>query len=588
MSALDESIEEIRKNDRQWEAFQALGDCVVLAPPGSGKTKLLAARIAHDLVNVIHPPRGAACITLTNAAAFELKHRVSTLGVRYRPTLFLGTVHAFALSRILLPYGKACGLIADSGLRIATTKDLQAAMKVAMTEWPRHRDSRNVESTIKKMRKLLASDDEWKRVGKDVRDASSRFVVALKNMGVVDFDGVIEQAVQLVENYPSIRRALVARYSYLYIDEYQDLAPGINRLVEALCFGGQPNTTLFAVGDPEQAIFGWTGTRPELIRQMATRDGVHPVTLRINYRSGDGIINVAARVTGSKREVDATKTGGHVEVHYCPLGLRQQRQWAAARAATLMKDGVALEEVAIVVGTNAEASEVALELSASGIPYYLRKMDYPDTAATRFVEAASAWIVAPADGGVSLGQLLRDWRALLAQSGSRAADVSLVRALRLIRQNGNQSVASLMDAILEAGLGAALGLERFAEEANAIQSMRQSLAEADPGGGSIWELGQRLKPADRVEILTIASCKGLEFDYVIALGLDQKKFPFFASLAEPELLAEERRKFYVVLTRAREHVDLLYSGFVQWPRRPQPDRAGPSMFLFEAGLLSKN
>jgi DNA helicase II / ATP-dependent DNA helicase PcrA len=110
VSALSDSIAELRTNPRQWEAFSTEGNCVVLAPPGSGKTKLLTTRMAHDLLTTIPLPHGAACITLTNAAADELRRRVDRLGVPPRSTLFVGTVHSFALRQVLIPFAAMLGL----------------------------------------------------------------------------------------------------------------------------------------------------------------------------------------------------------------------------------------------------------------------------------------------------------------------------------------------------------------------------------------------------------------------------------------------------------------------------------------------
>ena len=109
MSKLSESIAALRKNPKQWEAFQAHGHCVVLAAPGSGKTKLLTTRLASDLLTKIPRPHGAACITLTNPATDELRRRLQDLGVEHRSTLFVGTVHSFALRRIVLPFARIAG-----------------------------------------------------------------------------------------------------------------------------------------------------------------------------------------------------------------------------------------------------------------------------------------------------------------------------------------------------------------------------------------------------------------------------------------------------------------------------------------------
>src|SRR3954451_7426789 len=110
MSRLTDAIEELRQNKGQWAAFTTTGHCAVLAPPGSGKTKLLTTRLAYDLATgAIPEPQGAACITMTNEAASELRRRLTALGVRRRPNVFVGTVHAFAMSVIVMPFARATG-----------------------------------------------------------------------------------------------------------------------------------------------------------------------------------------------------------------------------------------------------------------------------------------------------------------------------------------------------------------------------------------------------------------------------------------------------------------------------------------------
>ena len=123
MSALAEARDELRTNERQWQAFTTEGHCVVIAPPGSGKTKLLTTRLANDLVTRIKRPHGAACITLTNAAADELERRLDALGVDRRSTLFVGTVHSFALARIILPFASVAGYPELSNPRIASERE---------------------------------------------------------------------------------------------------------------------------------------------------------------------------------------------------------------------------------------------------------------------------------------------------------------------------------------------------------------------------------------------------------------------------------------------------------------------------------
>src|SRR6266508_259168 len=126
MTALEQAREELRENPRQWEAFTSSGHCVVLAPPGSGKTKLLTTRMAEDLLTRIPHPHGAACITLTTAAADELERRLRGLGVPRRSTLFVGTVHSFALSRIIAPYARVASRPELADAAIATDQQRDA------------------------------------------------------------------------------------------------------------------------------------------------------------------------------------------------------------------------------------------------------------------------------------------------------------------------------------------------------------------------------------------------------------------------------------------------------------------------------
>src|SRR5438874_1237109 len=128
MSALAQARDELRENERQWKAFTTEEHCVVLAPPGSGKTKLLTTRLANDLVTRIRRPHGAACITLTNAAADELERRLDALGVDRRSTLFIGTVHSFALARIVLPYATVAGYPELSTPQVASDRQVEAAL----------------------------------------------------------------------------------------------------------------------------------------------------------------------------------------------------------------------------------------------------------------------------------------------------------------------------------------------------------------------------------------------------------------------------------------------------------------------------
>ena len=297
MSALSDSIADLKTNPRQWEAFTTKGNCVVLAPPGSGKTKLLTTRMAHDLLTSVPLPHGAACITLTNAAADELRRRVDHLGVQPRSTLFVGTVHAFALRQVLIPFAAMLGMA-----QYATPEFISASQKNQLIEaaitgvFGRYADVRFVRSTVDVNRQRLATAEQWSLAGPEVTEVARRYEDELEQRGLIDFQKLVRLAVEFVESHAAVRKVLAARYPRLYVDEYQDLAPGLDRLVRAMCFNYFTDTELFAVGDPDQAILAFTGTRPELLEELARHPMVTPVRLETNYRCHPEIVAVANRL----------------------------------------------------------------------------------------------------------------------------------------------------------------------------------------------------------------------------------------------------------------------------------------------------
>jgi DNA helicase II / ATP-dependent DNA helicase PcrA len=578
MSALAKACDELRTNERQWQAFTAEGHCVVLAPPGSGKTKLLTTRLASDLVNRIARPHGAACITLTNAAADELERRLDALGVDRRSTLFVGTVHSFALAQIVLPFAAVGGSPELANPRIAADHEVKAALDQAVAEFYSEAERRHVDSTVKRLRKMM-DPDEWARAGGYISQVSERFERLLHDQGLLDFEDIVIRAVALVEQHAFVRRALAARFPHLYVDEYQDLAPGLDRLVRALCFDYTANAELFAVGDPFQAIYGWTGSRPELLSELSERPGVSVVQLDINYRSGNEIIRISSQALGEEREIRGLREGGTVSAHEVPEGFDQQLIVAAELIERYAQNGTSYDDVAVLCQSNAECQEAADALRDTGLPVFVRDdAEYRLTPATLMVEALAAWAVLPrGQSGHLLGDLLRRWRVFV-----RDADVALVRLLVESRVLGDQSATEFLDGLNKLGLRRALSNPSRASDAIEIAKLRRSLLSGKLAGLSLRELAERARALGRVLVTTMSSSKGLEFDVVVMVGVEDGKIPFFRSVGAE--LEEDRRKFYVSLTRARHAVHILYSGWFRWRTSGRINADGPSRFLLELGL----
>lgn len=588
MSSLSQSVAELRDNPAQWKAFITQGHCVVLAPPGSGKTKLLATRAAYDLANRIPRPQGAACITLTNPAADELRRRVAGLGADHRSTFFIGTVHSFALTRIVLPFAHPARMGEITELRIASRAAKDKALRDSLDEVFPHatrNQLRLARATIERYRKLMATEDQWRLSGPGLRDAARRYEARLRSQGVMDFDDVVACAVALVEQHEFVRRALTARYPHLYVDEYQDLAPGLDRLVKALCFDYRFASELFAVGDPDQAVFGWTGTRPELLTELADSPFVTPVRLQINYRCSTEIIARAQRLLNGRRLISGERVGGIVQAHFEPAGFAAQAKAAARLALQSRERGTPLHEIVVLCSTRDECTEAAAILRAVGVPAFVRGSEYEQTPVTLLIEALAAWAVLGREAsGHRLGDLLRRWRDVLGAQWSMNAATLLVGQLTTWKDRGAEPASQFLADVLAAGLQAAIDAPDRSDEAAAIADMTRALTAGDLASASLADLAERARNVDRVEVTTTSSGKGLEFDIVLLLGADEGKMPHFSSSSDKEQLDEDRRKFYVSVTRAREQVHIFYSGFDDRYGRVRPN--GPSRFLRLLGLPS--
>lgn len=442
MSSLAASIEDLRQNDRQWTAFTATGHVVVMAPPGSGKTKLLATRIAYDLES-LPEPQGIAGITLTNAAAGELRRRVAHLGVRPRPNVFLGTVHSFAIQRILAPFAEVCGRGDVLGRQLATRKQrdrvFREAIGLVYADWE---DTRGIRSTVERHRKMLATEDEWALAGPRIAEVSSHFDRILASESLTDFDSLITTAVDLVEENEFVKDLLIAKYPRVYVDEYQDLAPALDRIVRILCLEGRKRALLFAVGDHNQAIYGWTGTRPELLHELSTHPAVTRVELNKNYRCARNIIARASSLLNIEG-VQGVSEGGIVDAIWCRTGVYEQAERAADIAEQDIAAGTPAHEIGVLCPIGYYSTVAAEVFRRRGIPVCDNSSPYGSSKVSLFIEKLAAWVTYGDSGqGVDFSDLAADWRFLLRRESD---DIDIhVGLMKLVKESSTAEGSTLL------------------------------------------------------------------------------------------------------------------------------------------------
>jgi len=380
---------------------------------------------------------------------------------------------------------------------------------------------------------------------------------------------------------------LAARYPRLYVDEYQDLAPGLDRLVKAMCFNYRTDTELFAVGDPDQAILAFTGTRPELLEELARHAMVSSVRLETNYRCRPEIVAVANRLWPRRGPARRTASQTCVTATVCPSGFAAQCARALAVAQRASASGTPLHEIAVICPSNYQCRQAAETLREGRLPAIVRDEGYRHTAITSLAEASAAWAVLGRErSGYRLGDLIARHRAVLGGSWTRARDASFTDLLMRHAHATKERAASFLHDLLDLGIGQALRRPALADEAPEVTAMITAYTTGDFRDATVLDLADRARKTERIEVTTMTSSKGLEFDTVIILGADEGQVPFFSSLKNPEQMAEDRRKMYVSITRARNQVEITCSGFVQWESGKQ-SRNGPSRFLTELGLLPR-
>jgi len=583
LSALSDEITELRTNEFQWQAFLTPGHCAVLAPPGSGKTKLLTTKLADAFARgLIKAPRGAACITMTNEAALQLRRRLRALGIARRPNLFIGTVHAFALSRIISPFAAAAGRPQLAASRPATDSEFDEAFDAAFSKLGfRSYERTEVRHTTAIARQRLDLSGDRLLGGEPIAAMARCLQDELAARHVYDPQDLVRHAVELVEEHEWVSRVLAATYSRVYVDEYQDLAPGLDRIVRGFTLPAELDATLFAVGDPDQSIYGFAGAHGELLETLADEPEVQEIRLERNYRCGQDIIDISLLALGQARTIEGERDGGVVLVHQAPGGVGAQAQRALDLVEHTAERGVPLDQIAVIASWGADRDGCANALREAGIPVYARNDDYwRPTALTMVIESMASWATRRDEAGIELAELLETLASVVREAANQVVRREVVGVL--LRAEGTEPASGFVESISQIALQRHVADEKASEDARELARMRKALA---VGGTvahmTIADLGARARAPGHVMAATIHGAKGLEFDVVVMVGVDEVCLPGFSPTDAER--AEARRKFYVTVTRAREEVHLVHTD-TRISRKGRSYDVGPSPFIAELRL----
>ncbi|MCU0266198.1 MAG: ATP-dependent DNA helicase UvrD2 [Actinomycetia bacterium] len=534
------------------------GPVCVLAGAGTGKTRAITHRVAYGVHSGVYAPQRVLAVTFTTRAAGEMRGRLRGLGVG---GVQARTFHSAALRQLGYFWPKVvggqlprlvpskAGLVAEAAGRSrlrpgpAGIRDLAAEI-----EWAKV--TRTAPDDY-----ALAAGRAGRTAPADLDHAQVAQVYAgyeetKRARGVLDFEDVLLLTVAILEERADVADAVRAQYRHLVVDEYQDVNPLQQALLE-LWLGGRDDVCV--VGDAAQTIYGFTGASPAYLLGFPQRyPGATVVRLVRDYRSTPQVVALAngllrgarGRVSQAGVELVAQRPAGPAPTFAAHPDEPAEAAATAARVRTLLAAGTPASEIAVLYRINAQSEVFEEALADAGIPYLLR-------GAERFFErpevreavlllrgAARAGGSVAADADLAPpGTLADDVRAVLASAGWQPQPPS----------------------------GAGATRDRW-ESLNALVGLAEQLTADRPDAGLsqlVAELDERIaaQHAPTVEGVTLASlhaAKGLEWDAVFLVGLVDGTLPI--SYAEtPEQVEEERRLLYVGVTRAREHLSLSWA-----------------------------
>ena len=589
-------------NDPQQEAVKHTeGPLLILAGAGSGKTKVLTTRIAYLIEHDNVSPYNILAITFTNKAAKEMQERVINLVGEYAKNMQISTFHSFGL-RILRENYDELGY--DRNFVIMDSDDSLTVVKKILKELdldPKMFNPNAIRNKISSCKNELISPKEYERFAssefeKIVLEVYTKYEKKLKDNNSVDFDDLLILPIKLFKNHDDILDKYQERFKYILVDEYQDTNQAQYILTKILA---SKYRNICVVGDENQSIYSFRGANyRNILNFEKDYKEAKVIKLEQNYRSTENILDAANSViknNSSRKDKNlwSDKGKGEKITYYRSYDEKDEAHYVAKNIKKLLDSGKSADEIAVLYRTNAQSRTIEEEMLKENIPYrvvgsfyfYSRKeikdlMAYlrlihnskDNVSLTRVINSPKrgiglktiANLNEKADSlGVSIYEAI--------DSGKELEFKNTIEDLKKVSEN--VTLTELIDKVLdttgyrkelesEKTLEADIRLEnleefksitRAFEERDGLISLEDFLFEVS----LVSDRDEYQDGSNKVSLMTIHAVKGLEFNDVFVVGLEEGIFPHMNSLMENSELEEERRLMYVAITRAKERLYLI-------------------------------
>lgn len=624
-------------NERQREAVLATeGPVLVLAGAGTGKTRVITYRVAH-LIEQGVPPESILAVTFTNKAAGVMRDRISELlrsSGRGGADVWVSTFHSFC-ARLLRREARHLGLPRD--FAIYDDEDQTSAVKRALLQLgftaedypPRsvraqisHAKNHGITPEEMESRAAQAGDKD----GQDVANIFRVYNEILRKAAAIDFDDLLLRAVDLLRDHAEVRANWSRRFQYLMVDEFQDTNRAQEELVRLLA-GARKNVCV--VGDEDQSIYGWRGARAGNLKRF-TEDfpGAKVIRLEENYRSTQTILDAAAAVVKNNsdrfgKNLQATLgSGERLRFFEAPDSIGEA-EFICGELAGMVR-GDANARVAVLYRTGAQSRSFEEVLRRLGIRHrvvggfsfyeraevrnalaYIRLLFHPedDVALLRVLNVPPRGIGAATiaaleararQTGQSLWKVIGDRDSLVGKKSAGALNYFRQMIEDLQAERDDLAPSQLIERVLEQSgyldwVEQQDNLEHTSRAEN-LRELSNAMSEAAAQGQTLEDLLDRAaltSDSDEyddtipVSLMTLHSAKGLEFDAVYLAGLEEGVLPHSRSFDTNADIEEERRLFYVGMTRAKQSLVLSRATYRRTYGEDRLRASLPSRFLAE-------
>lgn len=590
-------------NDRQKEAVvNTDGPMLILAGAGSGKTKVLTTKVAYLIEEKNIDPNNILAITFTNKAAKEMKERIFKLEGNSAFYIQISTFHSFGLKILkenceLLGYEKNFTIL-DSDDSLSIIKKIMKELNIDANKYNpkaiKNVISNNKNEIIDPEKYSLYVNTDFDEIALEVY---RKYEKSLKINNAVDFDDLLILPLKLFNNNPGVLQKYQEKYKYVFIDEYQDTNEP-QYILSKMISAKYKNITV--VGDADQAIFTWRGANyKNILNFEKDYKDAKVVLLEENYRSTKTILNAANNVIKNnkvrkEKNLWTQNEEGSKITYYKAFDEKDESNYVVNEIKKLIEKGVNPKDICVLYRANAQSRTVEEAFLTSNISYnivgsyafynrkeikdliaYLKLIynNKDDVSLLRVINYPKRGIGNKAIENLAIKSNVLDKSLYeVIDSGKEEEFKNMIEEIK--KEESHLTLTELIDMVLDkSGMKKSLEDEKSIEADIRLENLEEfkSIAKAmeiNEGIVSLEELLDKLALVsdvseqkndneDKVTLMTMHAVKGLEYDYVFVVGVEEGLFPHSNSLESNDELEEERRLCYVAITRAKKKLYLI-------------------------------